>query len=45
MWEFEVQHIVTGEIILIFGYNFSDACRRSKLSPNEWDVLLQTYID
>ena len=45
MWEFEIQDVTTGEITLIFGYNFYDACRRSKLNPMDWDVLLQTYID
>jgi len=45
MWEFEVRNYETGEITLIFGYNYSDACRRWKLVPNEWEILLQTYVD
>ena len=45
MWEFEVEHIETGERIIIFGYNYANACLRSNLNPKEWIVLIQEYID
>lgn len=45
MYEFEVKNKTTKEIDYIFGYSFDDACRRSKLEPNEWTMLGKDYID
>lgn len=45
MYEFEVQHIHCGETMIIFGYSIYDACRRSNLDPNLWNVILMEYVD
>lgn len=45
MYEYEVRNSKTGEEITIFGYWYEDACKRSKLNPDEWGVTRQTYID
>lgn len=45
MWEFEIVNKKTKETLIIFGYNFYDACKRSKLNSEEWKVTLSTYID
>lgn len=44
MWEFEVL-LSDQSREIIFGYNFQDACRRSKINPDEATVLIQEYID
>ena len=45
MYEFEILNKTTKETNYIFGYGFNDACRRSKLEPNEWTVIGKDYID
>lgn len=45
MYEYEIINNHTGEESIIFGYSFTDACRRSNLNPNDWSCWLQTYID
>lgn len=45
MWEFEIINKTTNERDIIFGYTFSDACRRAKISEKEWDCILETYVD
>ena len=45
MWEYEIQHIDTGEISFIWGYNFDDACYRSDLDPSEVICLYSEYVD
>lgn len=45
MWSFEIQNIVTGEMTIIFGYNWLDAARRACIDPDEWTVLNQEYED
>lgn len=42
---YEIMHNITSEIRYIFGYNYSDACRRSNLQPNEWNILRCDYED
>lgn len=45
MYEYEIKNKTTNEIDYIFGYSFADACRRSKLEPDEWVMLGRDYID
>ena len=45
MWSFEIDNVITGETRFIFGYWFEDACRRSKLNPDEWNIIQQDYED
>ena len=45
MYEFEIKNKTTKETDYIFGYGYNDACRRSKLEPNEWTVISKDYID
>jgi hypothetical protein len=45
MWEFGICNIVTGEQSIIWGYDLTDAFRRSKTNPDEWEVTYQDYVD
>ena len=45
MWEYEVQFIDTGEIELIYGYNFIDACAKADIDIDEVECLSYEYID
>jgi hypothetical protein len=45
MYEYEIKNKTTREIDYIFGRSFADACRRSKLEPDEWVMLSRDYID
>lgn len=45
MWEFEIVNKNTDETKIIFGYTLSDAYRRYKLNPEEWILVLRTYVD
>ena len=45
MTEYGIYNISTKEENIIFGYSFSDACRRAKLNPEEWAVFYYEYID
>lgn len=44
MWSFEIYN-QSGETRFIFGYWFEDACRRSKLNPDEWNIRFSEYED
>lgn len=45
MYEYELINIATGERIIIFGYSYSNACKRRNLSPAEWEICYSEYID
>ena len=46
MYEFQLQHKVTGENEFIFGYSLEDAwARSSTLKRDEWIVVYSEYID
>jgi hypothetical protein len=45
MWAIEVMHKATGEVDLIMGYNFEDACRRKGWNPKDYYVIHATYED
>ena len=45
MYEYEIKNKNTNEIEYVFGYSLNDACRRSKLEPNDWIILSKDYID
>lgn len=45
MWCFEIRNIKTGEVNLIFGYNWKNAFKRRNLNPDEWDIIHETYED
>lgn len=46
MHEFELRHVETYEMELIFGYNLADAFRRNpQLNPNDWECVSDIYID
>ena len=45
MYEYEIKNKNTNEIEYVFGYSLNDACRRSKLEPDEWIILSRDYID
>jgi hypothetical protein len=45
MYEFEICHVVTGDIELMYGYNSADAFRRKNYNPAEWDIIYKEYID
>lgn len=45
MYEFEICHIVTGDIEFMYGYNSADAFHRKNYNPAEWDVIYKEYID
>lgn len=44
MWEFEIMN-EAGEIAIIFGYSFGEACKRYNLNPKDWIILTQGYVD
>lgn len=45
MWEYEVQFIETGEVELIYGYTFIDACARHDILPEAVVCLHSEYVD
>lgn len=45
MYEYEIMFITTGEITLIYGYNFDDACMRSNIDPACVECLMFSYVD
>lgn len=45
MREFTIIHKTTNVQKIIFGYWYEDACSRSKLNPNDWEVILVDFID
>ena len=40
-----IEHKKTGLQDTIFGYSFTDACKRGKLNPDEWTIIDCEYID
>lgn len=44
MWEYILINDDNEEEI-VFGYSYYDACARSNLNPDEWEVLVKSYID
>lgn len=45
MYEYGITHIHCGMRTIIFGYDFYDACRRSKKDPKLWSIDLMEYVD
>ena len=45
MWEYEIEYICTGEVEIICGYTFVDACLRNNIDPNEVVCLDSNCID
>ena len=45
MREYGIRHIHCGEFTIIFGYDYYDACRRSKKDPSLWEVEYSEYVD
>lgn len=45
MYEYGLIHIYCGMRTIIFGYNFTDACRRSGIDPNLWEIDYSEYVD
>jgi hypothetical protein len=45
MKEFHIINIHTNEENIIFGYNPTDAFRRTKLNHNEWIINWVEYVD
>lgn len=45
MYEYDIYNKQADERTTIFGYSFTDACRRSKLDKEDWIILHQEYID
>lgn len=45
MYEFGIHHKHCGMTTIIFGYNYTDACRRAKKDPTLWVVDYQEYVD
>ena len=45
MYEYSINNVTTNEERHVYGYTFADACRRSKLNMNEWNVAYYEYVD
>ena len=45
MYEYEIVNLMTGEHSFIFGYSYEDACCRSGINPEMYDVIYFEYID
>lgn len=45
MYEFTIENRHTNEETYIFGYNINNAFSRTKLNPNDWQVVNAEYID
>lgn len=45
MYEYEVRGIMTGEVFLIHGYSFEDACARCGVRPEDVYVIQFEYVD
>ena len=45
MFEFGIFNISTNDENIIFGYDFSDACKRANLNAEDWGVTYYEYID
>lgn len=45
MYEYDVVNNETGEEDIIFGYSFTDACKRNNYNPQEWEKRTENYID
>ena len=45
MMTYEVRNMKTDEEKTLFGYNYTDACKRAKVEPEEWKVVYCEYAD
>ena len=45
MYEYRIVNRATNEENVIFGYTYTDACKRYKVDPNEMLVIDCEYID
>ena len=45
MYEFGIRHKHCDLTTVIFGYNYTDACRRAKTDPTLWEIDYQEYVD
>ena len=45
MIEFTIINKETEQKRTIWGYFYEDACRREKINPDEWVLLMWEYID
>jgi dihydroneopterin aldolase len=46
MYVYYIQNRQTMAVELIFGYNFKDACKRSKITDlQNWEIIGQDYED
>lgn len=45
MYEFHIRHVYCDITTIIFGYDFYNACHRSKIDPKLWEVELMEYVD
>jgi hypothetical protein len=45
MYEFGITHKQSNVTAIIYGYSFSDACRRAKKDPELWEIDYQEYVD
>lgn len=45
MYEYGIEHKHCKKTTVIFGYNITDAFRRSRLDPKLWEVMWSEYAD
>lgn len=45
MMEYGICNINTQKETIIYGYSFSDACKKAGLNPKEWEIFYQEFID
>lgn len=43
--EFELVNKITGENTFRYGANEQDMWNKTKLNPNEWEVVCKEYLD
>ena len=41
---FTIEHKYCGQIKIIFGYSFADACRRNNINPVLWDIMFTEFV-
>ena len=45
MLEYGIYNLRTDEEMVIYGYNFDNACKRAGLNPEEWQIIYREYVD
>ncbi len=45
MYEIEIRNKKSGEIDVVVGYNFKEACESAGLDSTEWVLVYSWYID